>query len=488
MLPRISIFGSCSQTVISSITPTSDIHKRINYTHYTSEILQQIRYLKYRNIPDEYTKYCFRAGLLSHCSTPIGDETYSILKSVFDNTTIFLVEIASRISYKWNGLYMHHIATEDSYGFYDRHAIEQRDLTDEEIEEDLIQIRNELYPKPFIVISHFATYPDRKNSDELTQLLQSICLKFNIPFLNQSDLIAKYGERILSPEPVLAHYTEEGRQIVGEWMMDKIREIVDAPPVQQLYQVYYTSEERVKRYTFHGFGDYIRGVVHLYQTVQGKPVELNVNFSNHHLQSVFVCRNHLSIDECENAKYIFANNPYDDVLQHKHVFTNRFHSYPAYDAECKEFIIRNCLTPRIGFTKKLSNIKQQLSIVDGEYSILHIRLYDNESFQQSRLDTIQTIIQNVQLQYPYEPFLLLSNSNVYFSHIHSPFLIKTQLARGHVGQNTHTANECIDTMAEFMLMTTSKRIVQLSVYDWGSGFSETAHNIYDVPITRYQIA
>jgi len=336
------------------------------------------------------------------------------------------------------------------------------------------------------VISHFATYPHGKRY-ELTQLLQSICLKFNIPFLNQSDLIAKYGESILVPEPVLAHYTPEGHRMVGEWMMSKIREIVDAPPIQQLYQVYYTSEERVKKYTFHGFGDYIRGVVHLYQTVQGKPVELNVNFSNHHLQSVFVCRNHLSIDECETAKYIFIDDP-TDVLQHTHIFTNRFHSFPAYDTACKEFLIRNCLTPRIGFTKKLSAIKQQLSIIDGEYSILHIRLYDNETFSQTRLDAIQSIIQNVQLQYPDEPFLLLSNSNVYFDHVHSPFLIKTQLLRGHVGQNTHTANECIDTMAEFMLMTTSKRIVQLSVYGWGSGFSETAHNIYDIPITRYQIA
>ena len=488
MLPRITIFGSCRQTAIASLTPTTDIHDRLNYPHYTSEILQQIRYLKYRNIPEEYTKYCFRSGLLSRCSAPIRNDAYMKMKRDFDNTSLFLVEIASRISYKWNNRYMHHIATEEAYGFYDRHAIEQRDLTDEEIEEDLIQIRNELYPKPFIVISHFATYPHGKRY-ELTQLLQSICHKFNIPFLNQSDLIAKYGESILVPEPVLAHYTEEGHQIVGKWMMDKIREIVDAPPVQQLYQVYYTSEERVKRYTFHGFGDYIRGVVHLYQTVQGKPVELKVNFSNHHLQSVFVCRNHLSIGECENAKYIFANNPNYDVLQHTHVFTNRFHSFPAYDAACKDFLIRNCFTPRIGFTKKLSNIKQQLSIVDGEYSILHIRLHDNETFSQSRLDTIRTIIQNIQLQYhPNEPFLLLSNSNIYFSHIHSPFLIKTQLARGHVGQNTHTANECIDTMVEFMLMTTSKRIVQLSVYDWGSGFSETAHNIYDVPITRYKIA
>jgi hypothetical protein len=362
-----------------------------------------------------------------------------------------------------------------------------RILTDEEIEEDIIQIRNELYPKPFIVISHFATYTRGKRY-ELIQLLQSICEKHNIPFLNQSNIIAKYGKGILAQEPVLAHYTSKGQVVVGKCLMDKIREVMVALSNRKLYQVYYTSEERVRKYTFHGFGDYIRGVIYLYQTLEGQAIELNVNFSNHHLSSAFVCRNHLSIDECENAKYILADNPHENVLQFRHVFTNRHYSYPTLSNGCKEFIIRNCLTPRIGFSARLASIKQQLSITDREYSILHFRLFDNETFSQSRLDVIQKIIEDIPLQYPNEPFLLLSNSDVYLSYLDSPFLIKTNLSRGHVGQNTHTVEECKDTMTEFMLMTTSKRIIQVSVYRWGSGFSETAHQIYDVPIIRHKIA
>ena len=106
----ITIFGSCRQTCINSHTNVSNILYELNYPHYSKEILQEIKYLKYRNIPDSLTKYCFRDGLLSNCRIEISNEKYNRLKTQFDNTSIFLIEIASRISYKWNNLYLHHIA------------------------------------------------------------------------------------------------------------------------------------------------------------------------------------------------------------------------------------------------------------------------------------------------------------------------------------------------------------------------------------------
>ena len=220
----ITILGSCRQHSISKYFNVTSIQESLNYPHYTSEILQQIQYLKYRNIKTEFTKYCFRDGLLSNCTKEISDVTYNSLKKDFDKTTFFLIEIASRKKYMWNNLFLHHISTESLYNFFDRDNIIVEDQTDEEIENDIIQIKNELYPKPFVIISHFATYEKGKRY-ELTQLLKYICLKHNIPFLNQSDIIKEFGLDILNKEEVLSHYTSQGHNIVGQILFNKINDV-----------------------------------------------------------------------------------------------------------------------------------------------------------------------------------------------------------------------------------------------------------------------
>ena len=116
----ITIFGSCRQTPIKDYLQVSNILDELNYPHYTKEILQQIRYLKYKNIPNNQTKYCFRTSLLNRCQTEISNDGYNKLKNEFDRSSFFLVEIASRISYKYNNVYLHHIAEDSQYGFFDR--------------------------------------------------------------------------------------------------------------------------------------------------------------------------------------------------------------------------------------------------------------------------------------------------------------------------------------------------------------------------------
>jgi hypothetical protein len=85
---------------------------------------------------------------------------------------------------------MHHIATEDKYGFPHKEDIKIRDLTDEEIEEDLIQIRKEIYPKPLVVVSYFGTRSTGKRQ-ELINLLENLTKKMDIPFYNPSVLLEK---------------------------------------------------------------------------------------------------------------------------------------------------------------------------------------------------------------------------------------------------------------------------------------------------------
>jgi hypothetical protein len=479
----VTILGSCRQQPISKYFNVSSIQDSLNYPHYTKEILQQIRYLKYKSIASEQTKFCFRSSLLNKCQSPISEDHFLHLNNEFNKSSFFLIEIASRISYKWESTYLHHIAEEPQYNFYDRDRIMKEYLSDEDIENDIIEIRNELYPKPFIIVSHFATYKTGKRY-ELIKLLEKICLKFNIPFLNQSDIVEKYGENILVKETILSHYTTEGLNLVGNILFDKINEVKKNPTKQKLYQVYYTSEERVKKHSFHGFGDFIKGAIHLYQLTYGTNVELKINFSNHNLSKLFVCDNHLSIDECENTTYIHGHEKID-LHKVNHVYTNK-DEFTNISVECKEFIKKKCLTPRIAFQEKMSNIKQALNLIDFQYSIIHLRLDDNETFNPNRLKKILDIIHWLTSNSS-ETFILIASNDMYLKHINYPSIIKTNLESGHIGLHTTSLTQCENTMLEFMLMTTSKRVYQLSVYCWGSGFSDTVNKIYDVEVLRCSI-
>jgi hypothetical protein len=483
MNPTITILGSCRQTPISKYFPVTGIRDNLNYPHYTKEILQEIQYLKYNNIEKDMTKYCFRDGLLSNCSKEISTENYNNLKKDFDRTDIFLVEIASRISYKWNNLYLHHIATEEQYKFPFRNDIEINDLSDEDIENDLLEIRKELYPKKFIVLSHFATY-QRGKRFELIQLLSNICKKLDIPFIDQSIIFqGKEIFDVVQKEPILAHFTQTGEEIIAKVIYDKINEISD---LKDKYQIYYTDEDRVKKYTFHGFGDHIRGCIFMYQFCKNNHFNLKINFSHHYLNDLFYCKNFVSLEDTKNAYYYFNHdNPNGiELFNNKHIFTNLF-PIQNINEDCKKFLIDNCFTPRLHFEKKINNIKDTLSVKDYEYNIIHLRLFDNEQFNNDRFNRINHIINNICESN--KKYILIGSNDIYLSKIEKNEIIKTNLERCHVGLNNTTYQQIEDTMLEFMLMTTCNKIYQLSVYDWGSGFSDTINKIYNIEVIKYKI-
>ena len=210
-MKKISIFGSCRQYSIKDYYEITNIQENLTYPHYSNEIIQAIKYCKYENyIKNNNTKYCFRTGLLLNKNIDFN------FKKEFENTDIFVIEIASRISYKWNNLYLHHIAIDNKYNFPYINDVEIVDETDEEIENNILLIKNLLHPKKIIIISHFCTYNYGKRY-ELIKLLENITQKYNIPFYNPSILLQKYSkEQLFVDEKVISHYTEFGMKIIKE--------------------------------------------------------------------------------------------------------------------------------------------------------------------------------------------------------------------------------------------------------------------------------
>lgn len=476
----MTILGGSRQESIKAWAATSCIRDELNYPHYSKEILQQVRFLKHRHavVAEDDTRCCFRDGLLSRCQLPVDDAKYARLKADFDRTTFFLVEIASRKAYVWDAkqLYLHHIAEDPQYGFPGG-TITVRDLTDAEIEDDLVELRKELHPRPLLVLSHVATY-ERGARYELACLLRTICDRLGIPFLDQGEIVRRHGEAasMLLPEPVLAHYTPLGHAVVGQKLAQAMASVVEDRRRPRKTQVYYTDKERVARHTFHGFGDYLRGCIHMYQRLG--PDRCRIDFSHHPLNSVFCCRTYVPKAAAQrDVVYMFGQ---DHLLeQHDLVFTNNF-PVREIDQGCRDFIVRHCLTPRLAFRQYVDETKRLLGLRDGEYAVIHIRAPDGAGFDGRACAQVWDRIKGLLT----EPHLLLASHEGYLQNLNHPMLVKTSLSRCHVGHHEGTSRQTWDTMVEFMLMTTCKRVYQFSAYDWGSGFSNAMSWIYGIPVER----
>jgi len=142
-------------------------------------------------------------------------------------------------------------------------------------------------------------------------------------------------------------------------------------------QVYHVSEERIQKYTTHGFGDYLRGCIFLHQYCMKMGYKLEIDFS-HHPISNFLVSNTKSDYDMENVNYIFV----DDPLSHFsfsgeneiNVFINKFYQEPISN-ETKQFIRKECLSMQPIFEEKVNKTLKDLKLYN--YVVLHLRLGDN---------------------------------------------------------------------------------------------------------------
>jgi len=212
---KITIFGSCRQDSLYNdekyeITKIKD---DISYTHYTKEILEVIKFIKYNTVTPEETLITFRSPMLDN--TPIYANNY---KNDILTTDVFIIEIASKICYEYNNKYVHHILYDcDEYGNDEiKKNIIKRVQDDSEIENDILKIKEELNTDNIIIVGHIVTYENGERNN-LLNLLEQICKKHKIAFINPKKEIIEKGydiKYLLHNETILAHYNDIGHSII----------------------------------------------------------------------------------------------------------------------------------------------------------------------------------------------------------------------------------------------------------------------------------
>jgi hypothetical protein len=209
----ISLFGTCR---LWGICGSNNLNNLINFCHSTKEIIQFINFLKGELIiPTPYNKLCFRTGIIENKFID-----YDIMyNNLFNNTTIFILEICSKKLYIHNNFYLHHLCVDKRFSDNNVNTPSEilnnfiiKHQTDEEIENDILEIQKLLYPKKIVIVSHYNSKLNDKyieSRNDLINLLENICKKYDIYFINPTKVLSNYTQDQVMIED-LGHYKTLG--------------------------------------------------------------------------------------------------------------------------------------------------------------------------------------------------------------------------------------------------------------------------------------
>jgi hypothetical protein len=475
-IPLVTIFGSCRQDSIYNLFPVTKIRNALTYTHYTKEIIQTIQYCKIEKKSLNELVY-FRSALLEDRMP-----THNFLGD-YESTDLFVIEIASRIEYKYKNQYVHHEAYDNpKYHHLLNQSIEISDLSDIEIENDLIKIRELLYPRKILIVTHIATKKNGRRF-ELVELIKKLCVKLEISVLDPISTLSAYAEKdIFLPNDSARHYTDFGHKIIQIAYKNAIDQLL-INSKQHLVQTYTNEAVKVDKHTAHGFGDFLMGCIFINQISEILNLEAKVSFNNHPLSKFFYNCYHVDILDLDKVKYIFDAPSTIDFVGTKLVFSNHRPKHIRHSD--KQFVIKNCLNPRLKFLDEINETRMKLSL-GNQYKTLHIRTKDDGIIDENVIAQLTNLVsQNLEKNIKY---LFLSNNQIILDRISDSRLIKTNLGRCHSGESGINYNNLRDTLIEFMLMTQCQEIIQLSTYPWGSNFSNIVSEIYDIPLRKLNYA
>ena len=209
----ITLFGTCR---LNNIYNHNNLNNLINYSHSTKEVIQFINFLKGElSIPKPYSQLCFRTAIIENKFIDYND----IYNKLFINTDIFVIEICSNKKYIHNNFYLHHICVDKRFSCHNNNTPDKilnnfiiEKQSDEEIENDILEIQKMLYPKKIIIVSHYNSKQNGEyinSRNHLINLLDCICKKYDIPFINPTFVLGNDSqEQVITND--LGHYTDFG--------------------------------------------------------------------------------------------------------------------------------------------------------------------------------------------------------------------------------------------------------------------------------------
>jgi hypothetical protein len=236
-----------------------------------------------------------------------------------------------------------------------------------------------------------------------------------------------------------------------------------------------------------GIGDYIRGCFCMLQILRKKNIPFDMDISTHAIQRWFKPTIRYPYRQLEQINYYECNRPIrlkyiESKLEKANglytFFSNEFPIDPITIEE--KIFIRNKLLPTDEMKDYVQQTKKNWGIC-GPYNIIHLRCGD-ASLVEGVPPNYDLFIREIEKISKDTPYVILSDSLQMKERLRElyPHFILSMDKPVHTCNCTN-AEQIKDTIRDFFLFTTAREVYAFSIYGHGSGFSEWACKLYDVP-------
>jgi hypothetical protein len=252
-----------------------------------------------------------------------------------------------------------------------------------------------------------------------------------------------------------------------------------------------------------GFGDYIRGSLALYQVAKELNIGFKMDLSNHSIGQYLLghetptgnkpdelFRNFNLYQKYNLKKYI--NRYFWRITQNQkhinHQYNTLCNSFPDHplSEDCKEFV-RSAMMPNAELETIIAQYKPKK-----DYVAIHIRTGDligfsgNDNATEELVKKIAPQIKEIKAQSKGKKIYVFSDS------MKLKILLKKQYKTCYTetmpSHSMKTDCNIVDMLVDWFCIQYSSHVYQFTndYHGWGSGFSDSASWLRDVPITKYK--
>ena len=274
--------------------------------------------------------------------------------------------------------------------------------------------------------------------------------------------------------------------------------------ITRLVNVY---QERYTNKNAPGIGDYIRGSFCLLQICIAHGLRFDMNLTNHPISKFLTTspeQQMESIDFNQVGFYQESNFPRDNRKFHSnfinyingascnngthYLLTNAFHISEITPFHKK--VVRSKLEPNEFLKTQISFVMEAKDLIPKEYETIHIRTGDRYlvhkiDIHKNEHDIIGKVSQVIQSKINMNRKTLLVSDCSQLKHVllqRFPQLVAREIKITHIGEGVKNNDTTVlSTLIDFFLLANSSKIISMSPYGHGTGFSQQCSILYDIP-------
>jgi len=270
---------------------------------------------------------------------------------------------------------------------------------------------------------------------------------------------------------------------------------------QKIKKIINVYQPKYNNHSCQGIGDFLRGSFFLLQFCLHNNIEFDMNYKLHNISKYIYNSTPIAYEiNHDNINYYVPDNIFSSTInfyyefisymnnQKTEVFGCYFNNIPVFKiCDKQRNIIKNKFLPKNEIQLELKKTLDILNFEQNKFTVIHIRSGDkcmNFTNGESRdVSSINEYIKFIEKSLPKQRdnYLLLSDNTYiksYFNKKNSMYkIINSKIC--HCALNNE--NGLMDTLVDFFLMTKSKNIISFAFLGHGTGFSEYAAALYNIP-------